>query len=92
MEYKLNRARFFQKSFLLAEISMEVVLGMLFLILSNANIQLEEKKLTWRSYTAVEALLTTKRIELIDKKELAKMALDKKSKTFVVYTTAWKLR
>lgn len=43
---KLGRARFFQKIFLLAETTIEVVLGMPFLILSNADIQFTEKKLT----------------------------------------------
>ena len=38
VEDKLGRARFFQESFLLAKTSMKVVLGMLFLTFSNANI------------------------------------------------------
>ena len=38
VEDKLGRARFFQETFLLADISMEVVLGMPFLTLNNANI------------------------------------------------------
>ena len=38
VEDKLRRARFFQETFLLADISTEVVLGMPFLIFSNANI------------------------------------------------------
>ena len=46
VEDKLGRARFFQKTFLLANISTEVVLGILFLTLSNADIQFVEKKLT----------------------------------------------
>ena len=45
VEDKLGRAQFFQESFVLAEISMEVVLGMPFLTLSNADIQFAEKKL-----------------------------------------------
>ena len=35
---KLGRARFFQETFLLADISAEVVLGMFFLNLSNADV------------------------------------------------------
>ena len=46
MEDKLGRTRFFQETFLLADISAEVVLGMPFLTLSNANVQFEEKELT----------------------------------------------
>ena len=67
-----NGATDYQESFLLAETSMEMVLEIPFLALSNADIQFAEKELTWRSYTAAEALPTTKRVELIDKKEFAK--------------------
>ena len=88
VEDKLGRAWFFQETFLLADISMEVVLGMPFLTLSNADVQFVEKELTWRSYTTAEALLTTKRVELIDKKEFAKAALDKNSETFVIHVAS----
>ena len=43
---KLGRSWFFLETFLLANISMEVVLGILFLTFSNANIQFAEKELT----------------------------------------------
>ena len=46
---KLHRSWFFQETFLLADISMEVVLGMRFLTFSNADIQSAEKELTWRT-------------------------------------------
>ena len=46
VEDKLRRARFFQETFLLANISAEVVLGMLFLTLNNADVQFVEKELT----------------------------------------------
>ena len=46
VENKLGRAQFFQETFLLADISAEVVLGMPFLTLSNANVQFVEKELT----------------------------------------------
>ena len=69
---------------------MEVVLGILFLIFNNADIQFAEKELTWRSYTAVEALPTTKWVELINRKEFPKGALDKESETFVIHVAALK--
>ena len=59
-----------------------------FLILSNANIQFAEKKLTWRSSTATEALPTTKRVELINKKEFAKAVLDEEFETFLMHVAA----
>ena len=88
VEDKLDRARFFKKSFLLAKTSMEVILGMPFLALSNADIQFAEKELTWRFYTVAEALPTTKRVKLIDKKKFAKAALDEQSETFMVHIAA----
>ena len=91
VEDKLGRARFFQETFLLADISAEVVLGMPFLTLSNADVQFVEKELTWRSYTTAKALPTTKRVELINKKEFAKAALDEKSETFVAHVASLNL-
>ena len=38
VEDKLRKTRFFQKTFLLADISVEIVLGMPFLTFSNANV------------------------------------------------------
>ena len=43
---KLNRERFFQKTFLLANTSMNIVLKMLFLIFSNLDVQFANKELT----------------------------------------------
>ncbi len=85
----LERVRFFEETFLLADPSMEVILGMPFLSLSNANVEFSELgKLTWRFYTAAKALPTTSRVKLIDKREFAKAALDGSSKTFVVHVAA----
>ena len=67
---------------------MEMILRMLFLTFSNIDIQFAKKELIWRFYTAVEALPTTKRVELIDKKEFAKTVLDEKSEIFVVHVVA----
>ena len=72
----------------MANISTEVVLGMPFLIFSNANIQFVEKEFTWRSYSIAETLPTTKRVKLIDKKEFANATLNENSETFVVYVTS----
>ena len=91
MEDKLGRTRFFQETFLLADISAEVVLGMPFLTLSNADVQFVEKELTWRSYTTAEALPTTKRVELINKKEFAKATLDEKSETFDIHMASFNI-
>ena len=91
VENKLRRARFFQETFLLANISVQVVLSMPFFSLSNTNVQFIEKELTWTFYTTAKALPTTKWVELINKKEFAKVALDKKSETFVIYIASLNL-
>lgn len=64
---------------------MEVVLGIPFLFFNNADIQFDMGEFIWKSYTTIEALCTTNRMELIDKYELIKAALDENSETFVVY-------
>lgn len=47
-----------------------------------------EKELVWRSYTAAEALPTTKMVELINKKEFAAAALNKDDETFMAHVTS----
>ncbi len=67
---------------------MEMVPGILFLAFSNADFQFGAEKLIWRSYTAAKVLPITSRVELINKREFAKAALDKNSETFVVHVSA----
>ena len=42
---KANRVRFFEETFLVANVSLEVVLGMLFLTLSSADIDFSGREL-----------------------------------------------
>ena len=55
---------------------MKVILEMLFLTLRNANISFVKKKLTRRFYIIQEALPSTKKVELIEKKRFVKVALN----------------
>ena len=71
---------------------MKVVLGMPFLIRSNADVQFAEKELTWKIYTTEEALPTIRQFELIDQKEFAKAVLDENIKTFVMCVSSLRLR
>ncbi len=88
LQNSLGKIWFFEETFLLADTSIEVVLGMPFLAFSNANFQFGAEKLIWRSYTAAEALLTTSRVEFMDKMEFAKAALYENLETFVVHVSA----
>ena len=85
---KLGCSWFFQEIFLLADISLKVVLGMPFLTFSNADVQFAKKKLTWRTYTTEEALPTICQIEIIDWKKVAKTALDENVEAFVVHVSS----
>ena len=85
IEDKLERPRFFQESFLLTNLNVELVLKMSFLTLSNANIQFAQKKLTLRFWTIAKALPTIKQVKIIDKKEFAKAELDKHVEIFVMH-------
>ena len=82
---KANRVKFFKKTFLVANVSPEVVLGMPFLTLSGADVDFSGRELRWKTYTVEEALPTTRRVELVGKKEFAAAALDPEHETYVVH-------
>ena len=85
---KANWVRFFEKTFLVANVSPEVVLGLLFLTLSSANIDFSDQELWWRTDTTKKALLTIRRVELVGKKKFAAVTLDLKYKTYVVHVNS----
>ncbi len=82
------KIRFFEKSFLLANVSPDVGFKMLFLTISNANVNFQAQHLQLRSYIAKEVLPTIRQVKLIVKKEFALVALDLNHKTFLVYVAA----
>ena len=85
VEDKSGRLRFFQKTFLVANTKLEVILRIPFLKLSNADISFGEGTLTWKSYTTNKALLSTKQVQLVDPKKFVIATLDAGSETFVVH-------
>ena len=85
VEDKANRVRFFEETFLVADVSPVVVLGMLFLTLSGADIDFSGRELWWRTYTTKKVLLTTRRVKLVGKKEFAATALNPKYDTYIVH-------
>lgn len=88
LQNRLKKIPFFEKIFSLANTNIKVVLEMLFLLFSNANIRFNIKKFTWRSYNIAEALPITSQLKLINKRKFAKAVLDINSETFVVYVAA----
>ena len=69
----------------MADTKFEVILGMLFLKISNADVSFGERTLTWKTYTTNKTLPTTKQIQIIDKKDFIIAVLDANSETFVVH-------
>ena len=82
---KSNQVRFFEKTFLVANVSPEIVFWMLFLILSNKDIDFSGRVLRWKTYTTEETLPTTKRVKLVGKKEFTAAALDPEHETYIVH-------
>ena len=85
VENKANRVRFFEETFLVVNISSEVVFGMPFLTLSGADVDFLGRELRWRTYSTEEAFPTTRRIKQVGKKEFAVAALDPEYKSYVVH-------
>ena len=85
VENKSGRPRFFHEIFLVADTKFEVILGLPFLKISNADVAFDEGTLMWKSYSTNKTLPTTKRVRLVDPKEFVIAALDAKSKTFVIH-------
>ena len=62
VENKGSRSKFFQETFLVTDIKFEVVLEMLFLKISNADVAFGEGMLMWKSYTTNKALSTIEQV------------------------------
>ena len=85
-----DRVRFFEETFLVANVSPDMVFRMLFFTLSGADINFLKRELWWRSYTIEEAFFTIKQVKLVEKKEFAVAAFDPGYETFVVHVASLK--
>ncbi len=85
---KNSRERFFEESFLLANVKPDIVLEMSFLTMSNINIDFQAQDSQWRFYITRNIIPTTKIVELIGKKEFAIATLELKYDAFIVYLAA----
>ena len=81
---KANRVKSFEKTFLVANVSSDVVFGMLFLTLSGVNIDFLGWELRWKTYSIEKALRTIRYVKLVGKKKFVAVVLDSKHETFVI--------
>ncbi len=82
---KDGRKKIFEESFLLANVKSDIVLRMLFLTMNNIDIDFQVQDLQWRFYTTRDIFPTTRKVELIEKKEFAITAFNPEHKAFIVY-------
>ena len=86
---KDGRKRFFEENFLLADVKLDVVLRIIFLIKDNTDVDFQTRDLQLRLYIIRNTLLITSRVKLIGKKKFAVVVLDLKYKAIVVYIVAF---
>ena len=67
-----------------------MVLEMLFLKISNIDVEFGKKTITWKSYIINKALQITNQVQLVDPKKFIIAALDADSETFIVHITIQK--
>ena len=89
VENKGSKPRFFYKTFLMANTKFEVILRMLFLKISNANVAFSKETLMLKSYTTNKALLTTEQVQQVDLNEFVIAALDADCETLIAHVAIW---
>lgn len=77
--------KFLERIFLVANISPKIVFGILFLTLSSANVEFQEREFKWRNYTINETFSTSKNVKLVGKKKFIAIAFNPKHKIFITY-------
>lgn len=89
-QHSLKRVRSFQETFLFYDTSIKMILGILFLSLSNANVKFIKliEKFIQKYYIIIEALSTITLTDLINRNEFISVVLDENFKIFLIYMSA----
>ena len=74
----------------MANTKIVIILGMLFLKISNADMTFSEKTFMWKFYTTNKTLLTIEQVQIVNPKEFVIEALIIDNKTFVIDMAIWK--
>lgn len=82
---KEERSCFFEKTFLLANISINIALCIPFFILSNVEIYNVDFYIYWKIYTVAKVFPTIRQVKLIRKREFVTATLDLEHQVFIVY-------
>lgn len=84
VDNKVKKFYFFEKSSLLADISIDVAFEMSFLTLNNVEINFNDRELWWKSYSTTKALHITRQVDLVETRVFVTAALILDNKTFLV--------
>lgn len=87
---KWGKILYFEEIFMLANTSINIVLGIPFFALKNAGIKFDTESFTYKTYNAAEALLIVRRVKFINKHKFARATLNENSETLVVHIAAGK--
>lgn len=91
IDNKYKKSCFFQGTFLLADISIDITFRMSFLTLSNVEVNFNNRELKWRLYIDTKAPLTIRWEEFVGKKEFAAVAFDLKNEIFMFHIASFTL-
>ena len=80
-----DRTRWFEETFLIADIPQPVVLGMPFLKLGNPDVSWTARTLHWRQWDAETALMTTNRVDIIDPEDFIQQVLEESIPAFICH-------
>ena len=83
-----KRSCFFEDTFLLADIRIDIVLKILFFTLSNIEIDFVNCYIHSKTFTIAKILLTIKQVKLIRIKVFSAITLDQEHKVFVIHLTS----
>lgn len=89
IENKDRKCHFFKQTFLFADISMDVVFKILFLTLSNVEIEFNNQKFRWRLYIFAKVFFTNRQTEWVRKIVFVIAAFDPEDETFIIYVTSF---
>lgn len=81
---KKKKYCFFKKKFLFVNLSINIVLKVLFLILSNVNISFLKLEIFWKSYTPIKTISIRKNVQFVRKTKFANETLNSKKKIYII--------
>lgn len=81
----LDHTRYFEETFLIADIPQPVVLGMPFLKLGNPDVSWTARTMQWRQWDIETALMTTNRVDFIEPEEFIQQVIEDSAQAYICH-------